>query len=726
MSKPLAPNSRTAGALWEAITRLDKSKINSVWIALRNSLAVALPLGVGIEIGNSSGAVAVATGALNVSYSDGTDAYSQRARRMLTWSVLGAFAVFIGSATGRLHVIAILIAMAWAFIAGMLISVSTRAGDLGLNTFVALIVFAARGPATLSGTFDAALLVLAGGLLQMTFALLLWPVHPHEPQKRAIAAVYRDLAKNLRPSAEPVLAATLATPTREVQDSLGALGHDHTPEGERLRVLVDQADRIRLSSFHLGRLRSQLTGEREQVGRDVDRVFEVAVRLLECVSDCLVGEERRKDLAGLIKEVNGAVSGLRSRMDGRDGLEMDIASAVDVFVGQLRSVARLADNATPEGEEEFSQREASIPLRLRVGAWIEILRANLSFRSAVFRHALRLSIGVGLADAIGRGISWDRSYWIPMTVAVILKPDFTTTISRGALRLLGTVTGLMLATLLYHATPGTALTQLLLVGIFTFALRMYGPANYGIFSVAVSGLIVFLIAETGVAPAEVVWLRLLNTTAGGLFALIAYALWPTWERAVVSDAIADMIDATRVYFQAVIQSLDESAESALVSTVEAGQAWRRARSNAEASVERTAAEPRISSEKVDCLTSMLASSHALANAMAALEAGFLHSPMQAVPPVLAQFARDVDFTLYYLCAALKGSAAAHQTLPKLREDHRRLMEARQSLGDAGEFVLLETDRITVTLNTLREQVMRYVGIPAAAPSQAPTPAAYRA
>ncbi|MFL6449550.1 MAG: FUSC family protein [Bryobacteraceae bacterium] len=704
-------NSRTAAALWDAITRLDKSKINNVWIALRNSLAVAIPLGFGIEIGNPSAGVAVATGALNVSYSDGTDSYSQRARRMLTWSILGAFAVFIGSATGRLHATAIVIAMTWAFIAGLLISVSSRAGDLGLNTLVTLIVFAARGPTTFRGAVDAALLVLAGGLLQMTFALLLWPVHRHEPERRAIAAAFNDLAENLAPSTEPVLAATLATPTREVEESLGVLGRDHTTEGERLRVLVDQTDRIRLSSFHLGRLRLQLNGSREQMGRDVDQVFEVSVRLLRCVSDSLVGGQRRTDLAGLVGELNSAVSGLRTRMSSGDSLETDIAAAVDFFVGQLRSVARLADNATPEGEEESLERESSTPLRLRVGAWMEILRANLSFRSAVFRHALRLSIWVGLADALGHSISWDRSYWIPMTVAVILKPDFTTTISRGALRLFGTVTGLMLATVLYHATPQSAPTQLLLVGVFTFALRIYGPANYGVFSIAVSGLIVFLIAETGVAPGEVVWLRLLNTTAGGLLALLAYVLWPTWERKLVSDAMAEMIDATRAYFQGVIGTVGEPTEKALVSTIEAGQAWRRARSNAEASVDRTAAEPRISSEKVNCLNSMLASSHTLANAMAALEAGFLHSSMRSVPPALDQFARDVDFTLYYLSAALRGSAAASQTLPKLREDHRRLLEARQSLGDEDEFILLETDRITVTLNTLREQVMRYVGIP---------------
>ncbi|MBV9677943.1 MAG: hypothetical protein JO185_16510, partial [Acidobacteriaceae bacterium] len=52
--------------------------------------------------------------------------------------------------------------------------------------------------------------------------------------------------------------------------------------------------------------------------------------------------------------------------------------------------------------------------------------------------------------------------------------------------------------------------------------------------------------------------------------------------------------------------------------------------------------------------------------------------------------------------------AAAGTLPKLREDHRRLVEAKASLAPDEDFVLLETDRITTTLNTLREQVMRLI------------------
>ena len=135
-----------------------------------------------------------------------------------------------------------------------------------------------------------------------------------------------------------------------------------------------------------------------------------------------------------------------------------------------------------------------------------------------------------------------------MTVAVVLKPDFTSTFSRGVLRLLGTFAGLILATALFHLLPVSAMTQLLLVGAFTFCLRYWGPANYGIFTLSVSGLVVFLIAATGNSPGDVVAARALNTLAGGLLALVAYALWPTWERTQVSDGFAEMIDASRSVF----------------------------------------------------------------------------------------------------------------------------------------------------------------------------------
>ena len=380
-----------------------------------------------------------------------------------------------------------------------------------------------------------------------------------------------------------------------------------------------------------------------------------------------------------------------------------------MVAGQLRLVVQLAEKSTREDASELTAGGLAPPLRLQLAGALATLRANLDFRSAVCRHAIRLGLCVALGDAIERAVNWQRAYWLPMTVAVILKPDFTSTFSRGVLRLIGTFSGLMLATTLYLALPRSPLTQVLLVGVFTFFLRYLGPANYGVFTVAVSGLIVFLIAATGASsPQQVVVARALNTTAGGLLALLAYALWPTWERTQVPDAMAAMFDATRSYFQVVMEHLTSKGECMNPALDDTRRAWRRARTTAEASVDRVLVEPGANAGARDCLSSMLASSHSLVYAIMGLEAGTVKTELHTSPDALNIFARDVDFTLYFLSAALRGSHPATQSLPQLREDHRRLVESRAAFSVDDEYILLETDRLTVSLNTLREQTMRYV------------------
>jgi uncharacterized membrane protein YccC len=387
----------------------------------------------------------------------------------------------------------------------------------------------------------------------------------------------------------------------------------------------------------------------------------------------------------------------------------NIASAIDVLAGQLRLVVQLAEKSTLDGESELTVSGLAPPLKLQIASGLATLRANLDLDSAVCRHAIRLSLCVALGDAIERAVGWQRAYWLPMTIAVVLKPDFTSTFSRGVLRLLGTLCGLMLATVLYRELRPAPMAQVLLVGIFAFFLRYLGPANYGIFTVAISGLIVFLIAATGAnSPEEVVVARAANTTAGGLLALLAYALWPTWERTQVPEAMAAMFDASRVYFQMVIQRLTTGDDSLNAALDDSRRAWRRARTAAEASVDRVFAEPGITPGTRDCLSSMLASSHALVQAIMGLEAGAMKTSVHTSPDALNIFAKDVDFTLYFLAAALRGSRAAGQSLPQLREDHRRLIESRASFSENDEYILIETDRLTVSLNTLREQAMRYV------------------
>jgi uncharacterized membrane protein YccC len=710
------PEPRPTTAFWRTVTRLDKGKVN-IWMAFRNAVGVAMPLGIGIAVGQSLGAVAVTTGALNVSFSDGVDPYVQRARRMLAWSFLGAVAVFTGSVTGKYHWAAIFVAAAWAFAAGMLVSISSRAADLGLNTLVVLIVFAARGALSPTDALIAALLVLAGGLLQTCLALLFWPIRRRDPEREALGQLYVDLSQDVNPRSGALASLPLSTPSTQAQETFSALGRDRSIEGERYRLLFDQTDRIRMSSFMLERLREALMHEREEIAPHrkeaadcIDQMRGTASRLLWRVGESLIADAPIKGGPDLLKDLRVLLEERHCETSDSDPLvSNEIPLAVDALAGQLRAVLDLAQHASSEGLLEFSRQEAAQPWKLQLQGWLGTLRANLHFQSPALRHALRLATCVAIGDAIGRGFSWERSYWLPMTVAVVLKPDFTTTFSRGLLRLAGTFTGLILATLLYHIFPQSPLTELILVGIFTFLLRSIGPANYGVFSLAVSGLIVFLIAATGISPGEVVLERGLNTAVGGTLALIAYALWPTWERKQVGETIAEMLDASRLYFHAIAERFEGDDASLESSLDETRRAWRRARSNAEASVDRVSAEPGITAERLACLTSLLAHSHALVHAMMALEAGVIGTRVSSPPPEFRAFAHDVEFTLYFLAAALRGSSAASETLPKLREDHSRLLRARDTFSPPYEFVLIETDRLTTALNTLREQVTRCLG-----------------
>src|SRR5262249_8074719 len=134
------------------------------------------------------------------------------------------------------------------------------------------------------------------------------------------------------------------------------------------------------------------------------------------------------------------------------------------------------------------------------------------------------------------------------------KPEFATTFSRGILRIAGTIVGLLLATALFHFLPIHTATEIVLIGIFMFLMRWLGPANYGVFAVMISAIVVLMLTINGISPRDVIFARGINTVAGGVLALLAYLAWPTWERTRIADNAAVLLRTYREYFSAVANS----------------------------------------------------------------------------------------------------------------------------------------------------------------------------
>src|SRR5258705_4336933 len=203
IGKATAPENQHVTAiksLWRIVTRIDRSKSNP-WQALRNTIGVVAPLIVGFDMGTPRGGLAVASGALNVSYSDGSDPYARRAKRMLTSTAWCSIAVLLGGLTAHSNTVPVIVATLWAFAAGMLVSLGTTAADVGVISTVVLLVYSAQA-LTPPQALQAAGLALAGGLLQIMLSIALWPVQRYEPERRSLAAVYCGLAGSSTPPAD--------------------------------------------------------------------------------------------------------------------------------------------------------------------------------------------------------------------------------------------------------------------------------------------------------------------------------------------------------------------------------------------------------------------------------------------------------------------------------------------------------------------------------------------
>lgn len=701
--------------MWRIVTHVDRSKIN-VWQALRNTAGVVAPLVVGYALGMPRGGLAMASGALNVSYSDGSDPYARRAKRMLASTMWCSIAVLLGGLTPHSNVVAVCVATVWAFVAGMLVSLGTTAADVGVISTVVLLVYSAQA-LTPMRALEAAGLALAGGLLQIALSVALWPVRRYEPERRSLAALYFELAKI---ATRPSEATASPLGTREIaqaHDALSNLATDLSTAALRYRSLLSQAERIRLSLTTLARLRFRLTRANafDPAIAKLDQYRANAGYLLNAIGNSLASgkeiqlEADRLVLGMALAEQLGAARA-ESEQSFSSAVARDVKFQADALGGQLRTVVDLTRNTTPAGEAEFEKREAQQPLWMRFTSRIATLGANLNLRSVAYRHAIRLAVCVALGDGLGRVLHPYRAYWIPMTIVLVLKPEFAVTFSRGVLRIFGTLLGLLLATALFHFLPIHTTSEILLIALFTFLMRWIGPANYGIFGVTVSALVVLLISITGLAPKEVIAARGINTIVGGGFALLAYAVWPTWERSRLADLFADLLDAYRNSFRSISRKLLDPSSASPRERERTRHAARIARTNLETSMDRLAAEPGVSAQQSAQANAMIASSHRFAHSMIAVEAGIPHSDGQKTWPKFAAFAEAVEQTLTLLPAKLRGQRAGERDFPDLREAYSRLARAPEVQEELYAFVKIEADRMVNSLNTMREQVFAWQAI----------------
>jgi Predicted membrane protein len=171
----------------------------------------------------------------------------------------------------------------------------------------------------------------------------------------------------------------------------------------------------------------------------------------------------------------------------------------------------------------FSDRGAESPrMTDRIRAARRLLAENLTLASSSLRHALRWGIALGAAVAIYRFIDLQgHGYWIPLTVLFVLKPTTDDTWERVAMRTVGTIAGLVLATALAEGLGESPVpVALLLAGAAMFAYALLA-LEYALFTAAITVFVVLLTDSLGEGAFEAADQRAVVTLLGIAVAAVA-------------------------------------------------------------------------------------------------------------------------------------------------------------------------------------------------------------
>ena len=508
--------------------------------ALRCTIGVAVPVLVGALSGNAALGVLASTGALNAGLASFTGVTRSRLRVMLISSVLMSLITVLAIWAGQSTLATTLSVGVVSFLLVLYGAQGAAATTVAIQSTMTLIILTGlRLPPDLA--LPGGGLVLAGGLLQVLLLTVVWPARPRQAERRAVALVYRRLehwAETLPLKEHALLDATSLQEAWDLLNEARTHLRERGTEGTRqehaeLRQALRVAEGLRAALVGYVGADRDLRREGPEGERQAGalaaalllalRQIEQGVRRGEARSS----EARRRDL----ERASAALSG-------------PAGEALRPWATLIAGL--LADLDRPALPEPLPGVRRPGVLRPALGDWPR----SASLRTLLGRHALKYALVLGLSVYVERRLNVPHGYWLPLTVGVVLRQDYVSTITRGVARLGGTLAGVAFGALVTALHPPHTALALLGVGAAFFAYALF-PAGYAAFSGAITLYVLFSVAGSGLSEGQAAEQRLAFTLLGGAAAILTYLLWPSWQGPGARRVLRDAAEAQQRYLLAV-------------------------------------------------------------------------------------------------------------------------------------------------------------------------------
>ncbi|NYT58740.1 FUSC family protein [Alcaligenaceae bacterium] len=298
------------------------------------------------------------------------------------------------------------------------------------------------------------------------------------------------------------------------------------------------------------------------------------------------------------------------RRDGIVERDPEIYALLVQVLRRLRNATRLVDrmathtSGTSDAGLVDTRLDKSLDRFLARKKWrLGMLTSNLRLDSSHFRYASRVAIAallamsvsalwpyLGTLERMAPGLS-AHSYWIVLTVLIVMKPGFALTRQRNGWRLAGTLIGCALALALFGVTQNSNIYLAVLV---VCCVLGYSLLQLNFMAAAIFNTVFVLLVFHFLSPNSnaVIGERLADTFIGCGLALLCSYILPWWEHRYMGSLARAAKKANQEFFQAGLRYAELSRAQAAAQAggqadaqvldaeqQEAELAWRVARKN---------------------------------------------------------------------------------------------------------------------------------------------------
>ncbi|MEB0261227.1 MULTISPECIES: FUSC family membrane protein [unclassified Mucilaginibacter] len=546
---------------------------------LRMTIGIITPALVLMYLGHFDLGLTLSLGALCICTIDGPGPVSHKRNAMAAGNgILLAVAIITGYARFNVFTLGLEIT-AFSFLFSMLTVYGNRAASVGTSALLVMIFMMDKAvPPPEIPYFS--LTILAGGLWYMVFSLIFFGIRPYRAAQQILGENVADIARFLRIKADFYLTRTDVDENyrklvmqqiqvsnhqdavREILFKSRLMVKESTAASRILVItfndLVDMFEQIMATHYDYNYIREKFesTGVLSEIADFLHHVADD----LDNIGYAILANNRPEKLSNLELRLEH----LKRRIDtiGADDKETSNLVLKKILIN-LRDLTKSISNIYKYYHSKASDSLVQSPNQVEYSKFVthqdfapHIFWDNLTFKSGAFKHALRVSLVCLVGFITAKNVSLGgHSYWVLLTIIVILKPGFSLSKQRNYQRLIGTIAGGAIGILILNFIPDKTaqfiILLVLMIGTYSF-LRV----NYIVSVIFMTPYVLILFKFLGLGTINIFQERVIDTLIGsGIAFMASYVLFPTWEFQQLNETLKSVVTANINYLQKILESI---------------------------------------------------------------------------------------------------------------------------------------------------------------------------